>query len=575
MLAPLKGRRWPEPSWRRRYRMLVRENGAFTQANFTDRLAVLYDSRPVLFLDKPLEYRFLHGDEVTYRDLGRVVNRAGNALLRLGVRRGDRVALVTRNRVEIAFVEFGAQKIGAIPVPLNYMLMADEIRYLVEDSGCRVLVTDRTVFESNIGRRDRVPSVEQWIMATSRDVPEGFHSLGALMAEAPEALDPVEIGPDDHVLIFYTGGTTGFPKGAMLTNGGLMFTVRRYARLFGLLPRLPRQLSLLVMPLAHTGGHQALLLHIAMGTPALFMGRFDGAAVLDAIETHGVTLFSGTPAMYRMLEAAGAGGRDLRSIRIWGGGGDAFPDDLISRFRDVAARKVFGVTRRPWFVRGYGLAETCGQVAVARGGPMGEGCIGRVVKGLAHRVVDGQGGDVRPGRVGELVLRGPTVMVGYWGAPELTREVTRDGWFHTGDLVRRGPGGRLYMVAREKEVIKCGGYSVFPAEVEREIEGHPAVRRSAVVGLPHELKGEMPVAAVELGPGAAATAEDILSWARAHIAAYRCPRQVVIVDAIPVTFALKPRRGQVREQLLHMGLKIEPRVGPSPSRSIIRERERD
>jgi len=560
MLAPLKGRRWPEPSWRHRYRVLIRESGALTQANFIDRLAALYGERPALFLDKALGYPFLSGDEVTYRDLASAVNRAANALLRLGVRRGDRVAMVTANRVEIAFVEFGAQKIGAIPVPLNYMLRAEEIRYLAEDSGCKTLVTDRTVFETSIGNRDRLPSIERWIMATSRDAPDGFHSLGTLMAEEPQAVESVDIKPDEIVVIFYTGGTTGFPKGAMLTSGGLMFSVRRYARLFGLLPRLPRQLSLLVMPLAHTSGHQALLLHIAMGTPALFMGRFDGSAVLDAIETHGVTMFSGTPAMYRMLEAAGAGNRDLRSIRVWGGGGDAFPDELVRRFRDFAARTVLGVTRRPWFVRGYGMAETCGQVSAATGGPMGEGCIGRVVRGLEHRVVDGRGVDVCRGEVGELVLRGPTVMVGYWGAEEQTREVMRDGWFHTGDLVRRGSGGRLYMVGREKEVIKCGGYSVFPAEVERELEEHPAVSRSAVVGLPHELKGEMPVAAVELEPGSSATAKDVSEWAVQRIAAYRCPREVIVVDAIPVTFALKPRRGQVREQLLQMGVKVTPRA---------------
>lgn len=191
---------------------------------------------------------------------------------------------------------------------------------------------------------------------------------------------------------------------------------------------------------------------------------------------------------------------------------------------------------------------------------MGEGCIGRVVRGLEHRIVDGRGVDVRRGEVGELVLRGPTVMVGYWGAEEQTREVMRDGWFHTGDLVRRGSGGRLYMVGREKEVIKCGGYSVFPAEVERELEEHPAVSRSAVVGLPHELKGEMPVAVVELEPGSSATAKEVSEWAVQHIAAYRCPREVIVVDAIPVTFALKPRRGQVREQLLQMGVRVTPRV---------------
>lgn len=559
MVMPLKNRRWPQPSWKRRYHVLVRENHLFTQANFIDRLAALYGDRPTLFVDQPLDYPFFRGSEITYRDALGFVNRSGNALRKLGVRRGDRVGLITANRVELAFVEFGAQKIGAIPVPLNFMLKADEIRYLIEDAGCRVLVTDRTVFDGNIKRRERVPSVEHWILVTNRDVPDGFASLGALMTEASDVLAPVEMKPDDIVVIFYTGGTTGFPKGAMLTNRGLMESVRRYARLFGLLPRLPHQLSLLVMPLAHTSGHQALLLHIAMATPTLFMGRFDTAEMLDAIEAHGVTLFAGTPPMYRMLLAADARQRDLRSIRVWGGGGDAFSDDLIRTFRDLAARQILGIRVRPRFVRGYGMAETCGQVAAAMGGPEGEGCIGRVIKALEHRVVGEDGKEVARGKVGELVVRGPTVMAGYWGDPERTRQVLRDGWLSTGDLVRRGPRGRLYMIAREKEVIKCGGYSIFPAEVERELEGHPAVGRCAVVGLPHHVKGEMPVAAVELAPGSEATAQEIFTWALEHIAAYRCPREIVVVDAIPVTFALKPRRREVREQLVQMGVKAEGR----------------
>jgi acyl-CoA synthetase (AMP-forming)/AMP-acid ligase II len=537
----------------------VGENHLFTQANFVDRLTALYAERPLLFLDQALDYPFFRGHEITYGDALRFVNRAGNMLRRIGVRRGDRVALITANRVELAFVEFGAQKIGAIPVPLNFMLKADEIRYLVEDCGCTVLVTDRGVFEGNIGARDRVPSVEHWVMVTGRGVPEGFHSLGTLMAEASETLEPVALAPGDVAVVFYTGGTTGFPKGAMLTNRGLMESVRRYARLFGLLPRLPHQLSLLVMPLAHTSGHQALLLHIAMATPTLFMGRFDAAAMLDAIERHGVTLFAGTPSMYRMLEAAGAADRDLTSIRTWGGGGDAFSDELIRTFRDLAKRSVLGLPVRPRFARGYGMAETCGQVAVAVGGPMGEGCVGRVIRGLAYRVVDAEGRDVPPGEVGELVVRGPTVMTGYWGDPERTRQVLRDGWLWTGDLVRVGSRKRLFMVAREKEVIKCGGYSVFPAEVEREIEAHPAVERCAVVGLPHDVKGEMPVAAVELVPGSTATAQDLFAWAAERVAAYRCPREIVIVDAIPLTFALKPRRREVRERLIGMGVRVESR----------------
>lgn len=546
----LKGRRWPAPSWWRRLRTLVVGGQRFTMANLTDILAELWEERPVFFLERPLEYSFFRGDEISFRTLWRFVGRIGHGLTALGVRRGDRVGLVTANRVELAFAEFACQKLGAIPVPFNYMLRAAELRYLAENCGCRVLITDRTVFEQNIRDRAALPSIEHWVMVTAREVPPGFVSLSELIADEPDELAPVNLHPDDVAIIFYTAGTTGLPKGAMLTNAGLMFAFRRVARLTGLLPYLPRQLSLLVMPLAHTSGHQALLLHLALATPSLFVGRFQPEEVLAAIEKHGVTMFAGIPAMYRMLEDAGAAERDLSSLWVLGGGGDAFPDELVARWREMAARRWLGVKIRPIFVRGYGMAETCGQVSVARPGPQGEGCIGLVMRGLSYRIVNGQGRDVPRGEVGELVLKGPTVMKGYWNDPERTREAFIDGWFRTGDLVRQGPRGRLYMAAREKEVIKVGGYSVFPAEVEREMEEHPAIERVAVVGLPHPVKGERPVAAVTLRPEAKVSEEELLAWARERIAPYKCPREVIILDAIPVNFAMKALRREVRDIIL-------------------------
>jgi len=523
-----------------------------TSRNFVDRLADAYEDRTCFFLDRPLVYPFFRGSRVSYRDLARFTNRIGNALLSLGVRRGDRVGLVTYNRIELAFAEFACLKTGAVPVPLNYMLKAHEIRYQMENSGARVLITDRNVFRHNIRETGRVPGSRTWVLAAPpEETPQGFHSLGDLMNRASEELPPADLaGPDEAVLIFYTSGTTGMPRGAMLTDRNIMFTVRKYSALFGLLPTPGTQLGLLVMPVAHTSGHQNLLILLSMGIPMLFMSRFDPAEVLDRIETQRVTFFAGIPAMFKMLLQAGAAQRDLTSVRVWGGGADAFPPELVRTFRALSRRRRWGISLRSLFVHGYGMAETAGSICISP--PWGPRCAGWVLPGIRHRIVDGGGQPVRRGASGELQIRGPNVMKGYWNDPGKTAAAFQDGWFRTGDIMKRGRLGVLEFVDREKDVIKCGGYSVFPTEIEHQLLEHPKIERAVVVGMPHDLKGEMPVAAVTLEKGARATEQELMTWADDRIASYKRPRRYVFVPGIPMTFSLKPLRREVRKTVVEM-----------------------
>lgn len=556
----LLDKHWPVPRWRDKWRILVRERAQLSMATLPDRLAALYGDRPALFLDHPLDYPFFRGTCVTYRDLARFTARIAHALQRLGLRKGDRVGIMTGNRIEAAFAEFAAQRLGAVPVPLNVMLRHDEIRHLATDCGFRTFFTDRTVFENVIADRAAFPGVRDWIVVTTRAVPAGVLRLADLIADAPESFPVPPLASQDLAIIFYTAGTTGFPKGAMLSDGALMFAVRRYATLVAALPTGRDNLSLLVMPLAHTSGHQALLLQLVMGMPMLLLGRFDPQQVLETIQTYRVTMFSGIPAMYRMLLDAGARDYDLRSIRLYGGGGDAFPDALIHTFRELSARPGwFGRPKLPRFARGYGLAETAGQLATALGPPVGDGAAGKIMGGVQYKIVDAAGQPVPKGAVGELVVQTPGIMSGYWNNPVETAKVLRDGWFHTGDLVRQGARRMLYVQAREKDMIKVGGYSVFPAEVERKLAEHPAVAAAAVVGIPHALKGEMPVAAVVLKPNITISDAALLSWAREHMAPYKAPRQIVFVDAIAENFAMKAKRSDVRAQVLAaLGISAPP-----------------
>jgi long-chain acyl-CoA synthetase len=411
-----------------------------------------------------------------------------------------------------------------------------------------VLVTDAAVFEENIKDRRRIPSVETWVLVSRAPI-AGFESFSEGVTAASEELDPVSTADSDLAVIFYTAGTTGKPKGAMLSSGALMFGVRHYAKIRAVMPFAARDLSLLVMPLAHTSGHQALLLNMAIASPAYLMGRFDPAKILELIARLRVTSFSGIPTMYRMLLEAGAESADLSSILYFGGGADAFPDDLIVKFLELANRGKQG-GRKARFIRGYGLTETGGQLAQAQPGPLGHACIGKPISGVKVAIWDDAMRPVPDGEVGELVVQTPGLMKGYWNNSAMTEDVFRGGWFHTGDLARKGENGNYYMASRKKEMIKVGGYSVFPAEVETEMMAHPDIERVAVVGLPHEMKGQRPAAAVVLRAGAAATPETLLAWAREHIAPYKCPRQIFLVDGLPLSSAMKVKRGEVREMLL-------------------------
>jgi acyl-CoA synthetase (AMP-forming)/AMP-acid ligase II/acetyl-CoA acetyltransferase len=546
------------PPWRK-WRAFLLDASGISMANLTDRYAEVYKDRSVFVFDPPLHTSYFSGGSVSYRELNRLVRRAANVLRSLGVKRGDRVALATLNRIELAFVEFGAQRIGAVPVPLNYMLTHDEIRDLIERSEARVLVTDPHVLQRNIRDRSSLTMVEHWV-SVGDPVPEGLVSFDGLMSEASEAGEPVPMAEDDPAVIFFTAGTTGSPKGAVLTSGALVSSFSRYAKVAALLPTPRRRLALLVMPLAHTSGHQNLLVQMAVATPSLVMSTFDPKKVLDHIERHRVTWFAGIPTMYRMLLDAGAPERDLTSIRLWGGGGDAFPSDLVERFRDLTARRIGPIRYKAPFLTGYGLAETAGQVSISPPFAAGDDCVGFFLPGVKRRIVDEDGRDVPRGEVGELVLKTKGAMRGYWRDPEGTSEAFRDGWLRTGDLVRTGKWGAHFFMARDKEMIKVGGYSVFPAEVERVLNGHPEVRRSVVVGLPHRTKGELPVAAVVLEPGSRLSEEALLGWAEERIAAYRCPRKVVFTDEIPQGFGMKPLRKRVRRELIEMGVEAETRA---------------
>jgi long-chain acyl-CoA synthetase len=259
------------------------------------------------------------------------------------------------------------------------------------------------------------------------------------------------------------------------------------------------------------------------------------------------------------LLSAGARDRDLSSIKIYGGGADLFPDELVTTFRGLGRRG----SRKALFIRGYGMAEANSYVTQTPPFECGDACVGWVMPPVKFRLVDEEGKDVPRGEPGELLLKGPNITTQYWNDAEATRDAVVDGWFHTGDVLRQGKWRMLYFVARTKEIIKSGGYKISASEIDNVLRAHPDIAQVATVGVPDARKGERPFAAVMLRDGSAATASTILDWARERIAPYKCPRRIFIVDDIPFTFSLKPKRLEVRDRLIAM-IEAEGGAGAEP-----------
>jgi acyl-CoA synthetase (AMP-forming)/AMP-acid ligase II len=432
---------------------------------------------------------------------------------------GDRVVLATPNGYDQLLLTAAVARAGRLPAPVNAQMSPVEVEHVVADSGASLVLRSADELEDGPGVDDR---------------------FGTAVAADPRSI----------AALFYTSGTTGAPKGAELTHVGLLGGTSMTA----LLPTELRRDELVVaLPVAHIYGFAMAVGAACAGVPLCFLDRFHPVAVLDAIEQRRASLFAGVPAMYRMLEEAGANDRDLTSIRCWISGADAMPADLAHRFKRRGATVTLpfvGPVGEAAFAEGYGMVETAGGVAVRVSPPLVPaalgGSVGMPLPGVRFKVVDEAGAEVAVGAVGELLLTGPGVLTGYHGAPEATASaLTADGWLRTGDLARRGPLGIVNFEGRMKDVIKRGGYSVYAVEVEQDLEEHPAVVEAAVVAVPDDRDGEVPVAAVRLAPGASLASADLGAWAAERMARYKVPVRFVAVDDFPRTGTDKIQRREV------------------------------
>ena len=452
-----------------------------------------------------------------------------------GIAKGDRVALAMRNLPEWTVAFFAATAIGAIIVPLNAWWTAEELTFGLRDSGARLLIADGQRAELLGDALADLP-IPTLVARPRAALPPGGRELADVLDRADASLPPADIGPEDDATIFYTSGTTGTPKGALGTHRNICTNIvsARYGRARAFLraghelrdlPSVP-PIALLAVPLFHaTGCHSIMATTVYSGGTLVLMHKWDADEALRLIERERVTTFTGVPMMTRQLTASPElDRRDVSSLAGIGSGGAPATGDLAGRYSDRLPGSSPG--------NGYGLTETSSITSQNVGVDFMErpASVGVPAAVVDVRVTDPAGTPLPVGEVGELLIKGPNIVRGYWNRPEATAAAITDGWLHSGDLARLDDDGFIYIVDRAKDMIIRAGENVYCAEVESRLHEHPAVLEAAVIGVPHEELGEEVGAVLRLAPGAELTAEELRAWLRPRMAKFKIPTDIRFTD---------------------------------------------
>jgi fatty-acyl-CoA synthase len=494
-------------------------------ADHGERVAVIETDAAGAGAERTLTYAALEGRSA----------RCAAWLRRAGVARGDRVAIALANRSAFVELVFAAARIGAIALPINTRLAPPELREILVDAEPRVLAHEADLADV-VARATR----DLARAPTRLAAPEAYEA--ALAAHAPDfAVAPV--APDDPMILMYTSGTTGVPKGALLPHRKTLYNTRNAEIFFELSAR---DCVLAVVPLFHSFGLQILSIPALWAGATLVLQRhFDAAALWRAVAAHGVTYFGGVPTMFRTLLAAldARGGRgDLAGLRFAFTAGAAIPVELIHAFEARGVR----------LKQGFGQTETSilccldARDAIRKAGSVGKPVVHAELRIVAGDTIAGPVDawrDVAAGETGEIVVRGPITMIGYWKRPDATAETLREhGWLRTGDLATADAEGFVTLVGRERDLFISGGENVYPAQVEQAYHEHPDVAEIAVVGVPDETWGEVGRAYVVLAPGASLDEDALRAWGRERLARFKVPRAFVAVAALPKTVTGKVQK---------------------------------
>jgi long-chain acyl-CoA synthetase len=466
------------------------------------------------------------------------VRAVAAGLQELGVRAGDRVVVYLPNCPEVAITYWAAWRIGAAVTPVIFLLPPEEIRRIVEDSGAVVAVTSDELVSNLQGATEGVAGLKAIVSVGGGDGAVPFTDL-----EKSGEAEMIEREPDDLAALLYTGGTTGASKGVMLSVNNLEWTARTAMKAAELEPG---SVGLLALPLSHSFGlHVSIVGALEQGTGVL-MRWFDPNGMLDLIEQHGVQRMAVVPTMLQMLLALPVEERDLSSLEYITSGAAGLPLEVLNEWE----RRV----PNAYVLQGYGLTETSPTCAVqapssVENGTRRIGSVGPIVPGVQVRIT-GENGEALPsGEAGEVAVKGPNVMLGYWKNEEATAHAVVDGWFYTGDMGRMDEEGNLYIVERKKDLIIRGGFNVYPADVEGVLLEHPSVAEAAVIARESKKFGEEPIALIVPAPGAENVEEDLFAYCEEKLAKYKRPVEIRIVSDIPKTAVGKIDKKLLRAQM--------------------------
>jgi long-chain acyl-CoA synthetase len=485
--------------------------------HFPDRVAIVFE-----------------GQDISYAALQRQVDRLAHALADLGVDTGDRVGLFLPNIPEFAIAYLAVQKVGAIAVSANVMLTAEELRYLLEDSGGRFLFTVPALAAAWQPLVDSGVVAAEDVILCEGEASE-FRTLRVIAEHAPaEPFAAREMAASDPAAILYTSGTTGRQKGATLSHGNLVSNTFATVHIEGITGE---DRLLLFLPLFHVFGQNAILNSALQGAATVVLQRrFDPRLTPELVERERVSMFFAVPTIYIGLLNAGLEARRFGSVRYYFSAAATMPVEVARRWQSGFGRPI---------VEGYGLTETSPFASYNHIWQHRPGSVGTPVENVEITVLDLFDQPVEVGAWGEICIKGPNIMLGYWNRPEDTAQAIRGGWFHSGDIGYMDQDGYVYLVDRVKDMINSAGFKIWPREVEEVLFRHPAIRECAVVGLPDPIKGEIPAVFVVLREGGTLAASEFEEYCREHLAAYKVPRQVEFVESLP-----KNATGKILKRLL-------------------------
>jgi long-chain acyl-CoA synthetase len=472
---------------------------------------------------------------LTYAQVDAAADQVANLLVERGVRPGEKVALSCPNLPYFTVIYYGILKAGATVVPLNVLLKAREVAYHLADSDATAYFAFEGTPELPIGEAaregfEKTDGCREFFLIRADPSASAPGDYAPSIADRPTTFETIETDDDDTAVILYTSGTTGQPKGAELRHRNMRDNALAGHDLFGNDADRPDS-YLCVLPLFHSFGQTVIQNGaFAFGGTVVLQPRFEAKAALALMLANRVTFFAGVPTMYWGLLGALDETVDVAelaaNLRVAASGGSALPVDIHRQFAER-----FGVT----ILEGYGLSETSPVASFSRFGQAPRvGSIGTPIPGVEMKLIDDDWSDAS-GPVGEIAIKGHNVMKGYYNRPDATAEAIRDGWFRSGDLARTDEDGFYYIVDRSKDMIIRGGFNVYPRELEEVLMEHPAVSLVAVIGVPHESHGEEIKAVIVRNEGDTTSEDDIVAWGKEQFAAYKYPRVVEFLPALPMT----------------------------------------